>query len=808
MRKVNMENQYRFGIYLLFLVLSASQIALGQYTITGKIIEKGTGEPMSFAAVSVANTSKGTQSNLDGFFTLFGVPSDTSTLLVSYVGYGLTSYILSKKIVATKIIIEIEALSTNLSEFVVSGKNYKVLQANSGVSVSTISTKQLALLPSIGEVDIFRSLQLLPGISSTNQSSAGLYVRGGTPDQNLVLLDGFTVYKVDHFFGFFSAFNAKAVKDVKIYKGAFPAKYGGRLSSVVELNLKTGSFKKFGSSVGFNLFAMNVFVEAPIHKKIAIMLAGRRSHNGIINSGLFKELRNNLLGDNEFSDVEQNDIVKIQEFDPDFNFYDFNGKISYQPSDKDVLTLSYYGGKDFLDESRDLNADIPTGRDESENRLLSIDIQSKTDWGNSGTSLKWSRQWNSTIYTKFIAAKSSYFSQYNRDASLSLTIPGQDSLIAGGTLKTFEDNKVDDLTIRLDLEWKPNAEHTIEAGFNYINTDIDYINFRDDTIKVLERRENSDYKAVYISDTWKLHDKITITPGLRLSYYDFTDQLLLSSRFSAQYQFNKNIKFKLAYGKFYQYVKRIINENISEGSRDFWLLADGPQVPVGSAQHYIGGISYETNGWLFDVEGYYKDLKGLSEFTLRFRTAGTLDPEELFFQGNGIAKGVELLVQKKSGRYTGWMAYTLGTIRNTFDGFNDGVSFPALHDQLHELKFVLSADIDQWTVSSTFIYGSGKPFSEPSGKYNVELLDGRSLSFIGVGNKNGSRIAPYSRMDVSAHYKMTAGNFLLDFGFSIFNLYNRRNTSYFQYDFQRDPPVISDIKYIGITPNISLNIEF
>ena len=795
-------------VQILIILLCLPNGVYSQYTISGKVVEQGTGEAMSFATVSVAKSSLGTLTNVDGFFTLFDVPTDTTTLQVSYVGYGVSKYKLSPEVVNTKIRIEIKALSTNLDEIVISAENYKVLKANSGVSVSTISTKQLALLPSIGEVDIFRSLQLLPGISSTNQSSAGLYVRGGTPEQNLVLLDGFTVYKVDHFFGFFSAFNAKAVKDVKIYKGAFPAKYGGRLSSVVEMNLKTGSFEKFSSSVGFNLFAMNAFLEIPIHKKVAIMFAGRRSHNGIINSGLFKDLRNNLLGDNEFSDVEENNIVKIQEFDPNFNFYDFNGKISYQPSDKDIITLSYYGGKDFLDESRDLNADIPAGRDESENQLLNIDIKSKTNWGNNGTSIKWSRQWNSTVYTNFIAAKSSYFSQYNRDASLSLTIPAQDSFIVGGTLKTFEDNKVDDLSARFDVEWNPNAKHKIEAGFNFVNTDIDYINFRDDTIKVLERREASDYKAIYISDTWKINDALTITPGIRLANYSFTNDFFITPRFSAQYKLNKKIKLKLAYGKFYQYVKRIINENISEGSRDFWLLADGKQVPVGSAQHYIGGVSYETNGWLFDIEGYYKDLKGLSEFTLRFRTAGTLDPEELFFQGNGVAKGLEFLVQKKSGRYTGWIAYTLGTIHNTFEGFNDGAAFPALHDQLHEIKIVQSFDIDDWTIASTFIYGSGKPFSEPSGKYTVELLDGRTLRYIGIGNKNGSRIPPYSRIDVSAHYKFVTDKFLFDFGFSIFNLYNRRNTSYFQYDFQRDPAVISEIKYIGITPNISVNIEF
>jgi len=804
-KRIAMIKKLRYLILLLFFIAQALH---GQHMISGKVIEKGSGESLSYATVAVLSSRTGTHTNLDGFFTLYDVPSDTTTLQVSYVGYAVVQYKLAPQTIKSAITIELEPLSTNLEEVVISANAYKVLKVNSGVSIATIATKQLALLPSIGEVDIFRSLQLLPGISATNQSSAGLFVRGGTPDQNLVLLDGITVYKVDHFFGFFSAFNANAVKDVTIYKAAYPAKYGGRISSVVDMNLKTGSFQKFRTSAGFNLFAFNGAVEVPINKKVAIMLAGRRSFNGVINSDLFKDLRDNLLGGNEFSNVQPNDNITINEVNPDFNFFDINAKISYRPTDKDMITFSYYAGKDFLDESRDLNAVVPIGVDDAEDRLLTIDIQSETNWGNNGAALKWSRQWNSQLYTNIVVAKSEYFSQYTRDANLAFTIPAEDSTIASGSLKTFEDNIVEDISIRADLEWKPNASHTIESGLMYTNTNIDYINLRDDSITVLDRKERAGYAAVYFSDTWAVNGQLTITPGIRLAYYDFTDQFLFSPRLSAQYQLTRRLKVKLAYGKFYQYVNRIINENISEGARDFWLLADDDLVPISSANHYVAGISYETNGWLFDVEGYYKDLKGLSEFTLRFRTAGTLDPEQLFFSGNGIAQGVEFLVQKKSGRYTGWVAYTLGKVRNTFEGFNDGRPFPALHDQLHEIKIIQSIDIDRWTLAATFIYGSGKAFSEPSGQYNIELLDGRQLNFIGIGDKNGSRLAPYSRMDISAHYKITHGKAKMDFGFSIFNLYNRENTSYFQYDFQQDPSVVTEIKYLGFTPNISFNIEF
>lgn len=792
--------------YLLLFYLSFASYS--QITVSGKVVEKGSGEALPYATINIAGTSSGTTTNLEGFFTLFAVSSDTTTLRFSYIGYETITIKLSPDKLKTPVSVALEVLSTNLEEVVVSADSYKVLQTNAGVSVASISTKQLSQLPSIGEVDIFRSLQLLPGISSTNQSSAGLFVRGGTPEQNLVLLDGITVYKVDHFFGFFSAFNAIAVKDAKIYKGAFPAKYGGRISSVVDMNLKTGSFEKFRGAAGANLFAFNAMMEGPIGEKMAFMIAGRRSFGGVINSDSFKKLGDNLLGDNEFSGVQEGDNVRVNELKPDFNFFDLNAKLSFRPTEKDLITVSYYGGKDFLNESRDLLATIPISGNEVDNRELAIDIQSTTNWGNSGGALRWSRQWSPKLFTNFIGSSSKYFSEYDRDASLMLTIPSMDSVITGGALKTLEDNVVRDETYRFDLEWNPNADHAVEAGVNLVRTGIDYLNLRDDSIKVLERREHANYLAVYLSDTWQVNSRFTMVPGLRLAHYNFTNATFLTPRLSMTYQLAERVKVKGAYGKFYQYVSRIINENLSEGARDFWLLADGEQVPVGSAHHFIGGISYETNGWLFDVESYYKDLSGLSEFTLRFRTAGTLDPEELFFSGEGVAKGTELLVQKKSGQYTGWIAYTLGTIRHTFDGLNDGRVFPALHDQLHEFKVVQSVDVNEWTLASTFIYGSGKAFSEPSGQYGVELLDGRILNYVGVGDKNGSRLKPFHRLDISAHYKWIRGKARMDLGLSLFNVYNRENTSYFQYDFQQDPTVITEVKYIGFTPNMSFNVEF
>ena len=301
---------------------------------------------------------------------------------------------------------------------------------------------------------------------------------------------------------------------------------------------------------------------------------------------------------------------------------------------------------------------------------------------------------------------------------------------------------------------------------------------------------------------------LTLTGGVRASYYELTDQFLLAPRISASYDVADGWKLKLAAGKFYQFMNQIINENLSEGSRDFWLLADGDLVALSSAIHYIAGFSYQHKGWLFDVEGYFKDLQGLSEFSLRFGRGLGLEPSQLFFTGDGVARGIEFLLHKRQGRYTGWLSYTLGRVTHTFPGLNDGAEFPALHDQLHEFKMVHTYEIPEWTFSANFIFGSGKPFSEPDGQYSIELLNGRELSYIGIGPKNGSRLPPYHRLDVAIHYNFVVGKGKADIGLSVFNFFGRKNTWYYEYDFTQDPVLVTELTFLGFTPNVSINFEF
>ncbi len=786
------------GFSLLFFI---SGVASGQHVISGKVLEQDTGEPLSFATIIMEGTTTGTVTNLDGFFTLLDVPDTLFKLVISYVGYETTIYEVTSDDIRSRSLIRIKLkpLTSSLEEVVVTAESYKYMNTSSGVSVVTVSPRQLSMLPAIGETDIFRSLQLLPGVSGTNESSSGLFVRGGTPDQNLVLLDGMTVYKVDHFYGFFSAFNSNAIKDVQLYKGAFPAKYGERLSSVVDLTGKTGSFEKVKGSVNLNLISAGGYLEIPLFNKLSFLFAGRRSYTDILQSGLYNNLTDNFGGNSTIPGVD--DETNITELEPVFYFYDWNSKLSYRPGDKDLITLSIYNGKDFLDKSRDLDRNLPG------NILLYANIAEKTDWGNNGISARWSRQWRPGFFTSMLVTGSEYFSKYDRNGFLEVSVPDKDSVIFSGSRNTFEDNSVKDRTFRADAEWQFLPGHKLDFGVSLTQTNIDYVNTRDDSVTILARNQKAGYNSVYVSENWA-HRRMKVSGGLRVSDYKYSDKLLVEPRISLIYNLMDSLKLKAAYGRHYQFVNRIINENVSEGSRDFWLLADGDQIDVSDATHYIAGISYERGQWLFDVEAYYKKMQGLSEFSLRFRRGIEINADELFFTGDGIARGVEFLLQKKQGMYTGWLSYTLGSVRHTFEAFNYGEEFPALHDQKHELKLINSVELNEWTFAATFIYGSGKPYSEPEGQYSIELLDGRQFNYIGIGPKNGSRLPSYQRLDLSAHLKIALGKAIGDIGVSIFNFLNHKNIWYYAYDFSQDPVLITEVTYLGITPNVSLQVTF
>ncbi|MEM6377994.1 MAG: TonB-dependent receptor, partial [Bacteroidota bacterium] len=792
----------------------ASQFNL---TASGMVKDASSGETLPYANLLVAGTDLGAETNIDGYFTLLNVPSDTSLIEVSYIGYRSQYFRLEPGMNFSQLQVALSPDGEVLQEVIISStQQEQLMRASAGVSKIAITPAQLTALPSIGERDIFRSLQLLPGVSGSNEGSSGLFVRGGTPDQNLVLFDGFTVYHVDHLFGFFSAFNSNSIKDVQLYKGGFESKFGGRLSSVVEITGKDGNTEQFNAGAGISLLSLNGYAEIPFADgKGSILLAGRRSFQS--------NFYNNLLDLSGGSPDSNEENAEQPQFggrgrlgqastEPNSWFYDLNGKATFR-TQKDIFSLSLYNGQDQLDNSR-YSDDNNLGRGgfggifgggNQPDFNFQLDVVDKSDWGNTGSSLKWSRRWNDQLYSNALVSYSNYFSYRDRGIQSVVT---RDTVTTETNAGTIEDNNLKDYSFKWDWEWQPKALHKVGFGVFGTAFDIKYDFIQNDTINVLNRDDQSELFGAYLQSQSTL-GKFIINPGLRVNYFGATGQSYLEPRLQVQYLPNENLKLKLATGRYYQFANRIIREDIAQGSRDFWVLSDGDQVPVSSSDHLIAGIAYETPSYLFDIEAYYKTLDNITEYSTRFVVNGfgrntSLDFEENFFNGTGTARGVEFLAQKKTGDLTGWISYTLGRIEHQFDVFGED-PYPAIHDVTHELKLVGMYKLGRWTFGGTFVYATGKPYTAPLGAYSVDLLDDTSVSHFTISDKNVLRLPDYHRLDLSANYdlrRFLGGKGTL--GFSLFNVYGRNNVWYKEFDVVDGLILETDVNLLGMTPSVSL----
>ncbi|OFY65371.1 MAG: hypothetical protein A3H98_11060 [Bacteroidetes bacterium RIFCSPLOWO2_02_FULL_36_8] len=783
------------------------------YTLSGLIKDKATGEALPGATIQIKGTTIGAATNMDGYFTLPKVPTDTSTLQVQYIGYNKIFVYLTPHSPKKNFLIELSPSSQNLKTVTITGYREDVVLVNkTDVSTIKMTPKKLEQLPNVGERDIMRSFQLIPGVSASNESSSGLYVRGGTPDQNLVLYDGFTVYQVDHLYGFFSAFNSNAIKDVQLYKGGFESRFGGRLSSVTEITGKDGNQKKFNMGADLSLLSMNAYVEIPVGSKFSSVITFRRSYKGPIYNKIFEKFNKSSSttsvtpqggggpGGGRFS----------QETEATSFFYDLNGKFTYRPNDKDIVSLSIFNGTDKLDNSS--SSSLPSfGSASSSN--FSMSSADLTKYGNIGSSLKWSRKWHPKLYGNTILSYSNYYSDRDRSQERSLTNSSRETTTRKNGI--FENNDLKDFSQKSDYQWDIFNFSQLQFGGFGTYYDIKYTYAQNDTATILDRHNKALLAGGYVQSKTKFFkDKVQFLPGIRASYFETTGKMYYEPRASLSVNITNRLTLKGATGKYYQFANRVTREDILSGSKDFWLLSDGNKVPISSSIHYIAGLSYETNNYLFSAEGYYKKIDNLTEYSLRINASPfKVDYNENFFSGYGYSKGIEFLAQKKSGNFNGWVSYTLGEARNHFDVYSD-TYYPANQDVTHEFKIVALYKWKRWDFSATWIYATGRPYTAPSGAYSVTLLDGSSSDYFTVTSKNGLRLPEYHRADISANYKLLRGDKgdkkrreIGYIGFSIFNLYDRKNVWYKQNTIESGSIIETNVNYLGMTPNVTLSLK-
>lgn len=781
------------------------------FTLTGQVRDRSTGEALPFATVMVKGTSSGTVTNADGCFTLVQVPTDTSVLLAQYVGYATTSFFLTPYTTKKNLLIEIRPSMQTLQTVNIVGEKEELVLANkTDVNTVKMTPKKLENLPSFGEKDIMRSLQLLPGISASNESSSGLYVRGGTPDQNLVLYDGFTVYHVDHLYGFYSAFNTNAVKDVQLYKGSFESRFGGRISSVTEITGKDGNQNKFNAGVDVSLLSVNAFLEVPIGRKFTSVIAFRRSYQGFLYNTIFDKF-NKRSTENQPENTGGPGGRQVQNTTVTSYFYDLNGKFTFRPSERDIFSLSIFNSSDKLDNSSAMSA--PSfGASGGGFGMNSTDL---TKYGNIGASLKWARKKNDKLYRTTLLSYSNYFSDRDRSQDRNTMNTSGDTLNTT-RMGMFENNDLRDYTFKTDYQW--DLAPSVQLAFGAFGTwfDIKYDYAQTDTSNVLDKDNEALLIGGYFQGKFKLaKDKLQILPGFRFNYFGPTGHFYPEPRLSVNYNLTDRLVVKAGTGLFYQFVNRVTREDIMSGSRDFWLLSNGSSVPVSSAVHFDLGLAYETVDYLFSAEAYYKQIENLTEYSLRFDPSPMgVSVDENFFSGQGFSEGIEFLAQKKAGNLNGWLSYTLGEARNRFDVYT-GSYYPANQDVTHEFKAVLMYKLKRWDFSATWIFATGRPYTAPSGAYTITLLDGTTQDFFTVTAKNGVRLPDYNRADISVNYKLLLGNKgerkrrdIGYIGFSIFNLYNRQNVWYKEFVIEDRAIVETNVNYMGITPNIVLSLKF
>ncbi|MDD2798396.1 MAG: TonB-dependent receptor [Bacteroidales bacterium] len=796
-------------------------ISKTDFNLSGTVVDGDSHESLPFVNVVIKGTSNGTSTNVDGYFTLLKVPTDTSSITFSYIGYKPKIVHLTPNFPIRKTVIELEPNTELLSEVVVMADKQDLLQTNEKVGMIKMTPLKMNTLPSLGEKDIFRTFQLMPGISAANENSSGLYVRGGTPDQSLVLYDGIPIYNVQHLFGFFSAFNSNAIKDIQLYKGGFDAKYGGRLSSVVEITGKDGNQKNFSTTAELSLMSANAFIETPIGKKITFLVAGRRSWQSPLYNLIYKQATsqssatsgaNNSSMPNPLGGRSPNTTSATS------YFYDLNSKITYRPTQKDIISFSLYNGKDDL--SNDFSPNIGGGPGGGGFSQLNTSNTDLTSWGNTGISMKWSRNWTNRLYANTLISYSDYYNDRTR------TNKGHyynsSSTLVSINSGSQENNRLEDYSAKIDLEYKLTNNNLFCFGLDHTFNNVKYSYIQNDTTTILNKDNKGTLSALYLQDKITfMKSKLEVSPGLRANYYSLTNQRYYEPRLTTSYNINKQFKLKGSAGKYYQFAKKVTREDIMQGNREFWMLSDGSQMPISSSVQYVAGVAYETKNYLFDMEAYYKRLDNISEYSIRFdqqvgggpemmssNVTTTTNYENRFYSGKGYSRGIDFLLQKKYGNYTGWIGYTISETINNFDAFG-GYDYYASNDVTNEFKVVNSFKWHNWDFSANWIFASGKPYTSPEGIYQLTLPDGTVKQYFNASIKNGNRLPDYHRLDIAATYNFKISElYPCTLNFSVFNLYNRKNVWYREFEIVESEVVRTDVNYLGILPNLNFSIKF
>ncbi len=718
-----------------------------KFIISGIIKDTQTGETLIGASIVLSsNTRISAITNAYGFYSL-NATGAAYTITISFAGYETETMeiVLDKNL---KKDINLTLLKEPLEAVVVSSKKKGEYIPKSLMGVEKLNMVQINKLPVLfGERDILKSIQLMPGFKSAGEGNAGFNVRGGNPDQNLVLLDEAPVYNASHLLGFFSTFNSDAIKDVSVYKGGMPAQYGGRLSSVVDVKMKDGNAKKLDVAGGIGLIASRINISAPIVKdKGSFIISGRRTYADVF-LGLQK-------------DTGQSKQTLF--------FYDVNLKANYKISSKDRVFLSGYFGKDVLGFGDGFNA----------------------DWGNKTATLRW----NHIFGNKLFSNTSVIYSDY-----------GYQLKIKVGTDKFKGISNIVDYNFKQDFDWSYSNKSKIKFGGNFIEHNVKpgSITVESATIGNIKPVQNKLFyeTAIYASHEWKPTDKIELIYGLRTSNnaikgagnffeYDAKGNITkitkyekgqtvvsyfnVEPRLSFSYKLNDATSVKASYNRNVQNLHLITNTT-SANPTDVWLPSSNNIKPEIADQIALGFYKNSKDGmYEFTSEVYYKDLQNQIDYRNAAQILANDNVESELLYGTGRAYGAEMMIRKTKGRLTGWVGYTLSKVEKKIDGINNNEYFNARQDRTHDISIVALYDLSKkWNISGTWVYNTGSAVTFPGGKYTAA---GQTVFL--YTERNGYRMPAYHRMDVAVNYEPSinkARKYKSSWSFGLYNVYGREN---------------------------------
>ena len=766
-----------------------------EFVLSGIVRDELTGEPISYANVHIQNTHLGDITNSEGYFYIVS-KLDSCSFNVSYIGYEPVKIPFSISDSGDSLrIIELSPTVIRAEGVTVTGDDIEFFSQPLKTGQLSFSPRHIASLPKLGETDVFRSLKLLPGIQIGNVGSAGLYIRGGTPDQNLILLDGMSVYQTDHFYGFFSAINSEAIKDIQIFKGGIPAKYGGRTSSVIELTGKQGNTKKRRLSFYSNLLTAGLTYEEPLFGRGSLFLTYRGSYSHYYRTFLFDHIYN-FLTDGE----GQNSLVissESSDYSPRLSFYDFNGKITFMPNNQNVLSFSYFSGKDDIDRMYDFPEDNP---------IAYLDIfKDAAEWKNESGSVKWSRIWSNNLYSHFIFSNSKYksysFNHWIYAGSVS------------DTTQISDNNELSDDSFQFDFEWTINSKHDLEFGYSQkrFNT---YYEYQFNSLPSDEKSIESVLESYYFQDNWISTPKMELIYGLRITDYSLSKGKYLEPRISFTYGLTNYVTLKGSVDKYTQFLHRFSNDFMIGGKKYVWLLSHERLKPINSNQVNFG-VQYDDKNMTTEIAIFHRKVSHLADFSrLQFPSDTYKDQngrtnEDNYYLGSGMILGLELMIQKKTGFIRGWSSYSYGLTEYYFpdSSINHGLSFPANHDRTHEIKSVVTSSYKNWDMSLSWIFSSGTVFT-PEGMQGSSDIFPISIIPDSSVEMNSERLPFIRRVDVSItkHFRFVSLNW--EMGLSIFNLLDRKNTSHKKYITAENSEIVTtNVEMLGFTPTFHIRIS-